>query len=136
MCKIVDGRVESRKVFENEMAVVVLDKFPVAKGHCLIIPKEHHEKIQSISPDTSYAMMDMVRKLSTVLETALEVEGTLTAIHNGKTAGQEIAHSHIHVIPRSEQDGAGPVHDMFNARPSLSVDEMDYVLREIKKVQA
>ena len=55
------------------------------------------------------------------------------AIHNGKEAGQEIPHVHIHVIPRESGDGAGPVHSMFKNKPNVTNLDMSSIVEEIKK---
>ena len=44
---------------------------------------------------------------------------TLVAVHNGRAAGQEIPHVHVHLIPRSKDDSAGPIHSMFNSTLKL-----------------
>ena len=57
---------------------------------------------------------------------------TLVAIHNGKDAGQEIPHVHVHLVPRSEGDSAGPIHSMFNSTVPLSDSEMDELYERLK----
>lgn len=56
---------------------------------------------------------------------------TLVAIHNGKDAGQEIPHVHVHLVPRSENDSAGPIHSMFTP-VNLSESEMDELYNKLK----
>ena len=58
---------------------------------------------------------------------------TLLAIHNGKESGQEIPHVHVHLIPRSQEDSAGPVHSMFEKTPKLSEDEMQSLYAKLKE---
>ena len=57
---------------------------------------------------------------------------TLVALHNGKDSGQEIPHVHIHLIPRSKEDSAGPVHSMFKDRPKLSDEEFNELIEKLK----
>jgi histidine triad (HIT) family protein len=61
------------------------------------------------------------------------VNSSTIAIHNGKEAGQEIPHVHIHIIPREIGDGAGPVHSMFKNKPNVSSFEMSSIVEEITK---
>ena len=56
----------------------------------------------------------------------------LLAIHNGEASGQEIPHVHVHIIPRRKGDSAGPVHSMFKNRPTLSDQEFNELLKQIK----
>ena len=58
---------------------------------------------------------------------------TLLAIHNGRESGQEIPHVHVHLIPRSREDSAGPVHSMFEKTPKLSEDEISNLQEKLKK---
>jgi histidine triad (HIT) family protein len=57
---------------------------------------------------------------------------TLVAIHNGKEAGQEIPHVHVHLVPRSNDDSAGAIHSMFNSTVTLSESEMDELYNKLK----
>ncbi len=57
---------------------------------------------------------------------------TLVAIHNGEQAGQEIPHVHVHLVPRSKDDSAGAIHNMFNSTVNLSESEMDELYDKLK----
>lgn len=133
-CKIVKGQIPARILNQDDLAVAMLDAFPLADGHTLVVPKIHYSKIQDMDRDTSASVFSLVRKISAALEKAVNVNSTTIAIHNGKEAGQEIPHLHVHIIPRTKDDGAGPVHSMFENRPSLNTDQFDLIYRNIKKV--
>jgi histidine triad (HIT) family protein len=57
---------------------------------------------------------------------------TLIAIHNGKDAGQEIPHVHVHLVPRSNDDSAGAIHSMFDSALKLSESELDELYNKLK----
>ena len=133
-CKIINGQIPARILNQDDLAVAMLDAFPLADGHTLVVPKIHYSKIQDMDRDTSASVFSLVRKISAALEKAVNVNSTTIAIHNGKEAGQEIPHLHVHIIPRTKDDGAGPVHSMFENRPSLNTDQFDLIYRNIKKV--
>jgi histidine triad (HIT) family protein len=133
-CKIIKGQIPARILNQDDLAVAMLDAFPLADGHTLVVPKIHYSKIQDMDRDTSASVFSLVRKISAALEKAVNVNSTTIAIHNGKEAGQEIPHLHVHIIPRTKDDGAGPVHSMFENRPSLNTDQFDSIYRNIKKV--
>lgn len=133
-CKIIKGQIPARILNQDDLAVAMLDAFPLADGHTLVVPKIHYSKIQDMDRDTSASVFSLVRKISAALEKAVNVNSTTIAIHNGKEAGQEIPHLHVHIIPRTKDDGAGPVHSMFENRPSLNTDQFDLIYRNIKKV--
>ena len=110
-CKIVSKEIPTKILYEDEYTIAFLDAFPVAKGHTLVIPKQHYAKIQDLPSEINEKLFNTVHKLIPKVDS---LQGsTLVAIHNGKDSGQEIPHVHVHLIPRSKNDSAGPVHSMF-----------------------
>jgi len=59
-------------------------------------------------------------------------DATLMAAHNGKDAGQEVPHVHVHLVPRSADDSAGPIHSMFDSDLTLSSSELDELFDRLK----
>jgi histidine triad (HIT) family protein len=132
-CKIINGCISARIITQNDKAIAFLDAFPLSLGHTLIIPKSHYYKIQDMDKEHLSAVFDLLWKLSTAIEKAVESNASTIAIHNGKDAGQEVPHVHVHIIPRTADDGAGPVHSMFKNRAKISSRELDFTLNNIKK---
>ena len=129
-CKIAKKEIPAKIVTETENSIAFLDAFPLSRGHTLIIPKHHYERVQDIIIDDN---TDLFETLHKVIAKVDKITGsTLLAIHNGKESGQEIPHVHVHLIPRKPGDSAGPVHSMFKNRPKLSEDELDKLCTEIK----
>ena len=129
-CKIAKKEIPVKIVTETENSIAFLDAFPLSRGHTLIIPKHHYERVQDITVDDN---TDLFETLHKVIAKVDKITGsTLLAIHNGKESGQEIPHVHVHLIPRKPGDSAGPVHSMFKNRPKLSEDELDKLCTEIK----
>jgi histidine triad (HIT) family protein len=129
-CKIVKGQIKARIIMETKNTLAFLDAFPVSKGHTLVIPKKHYEKIQNMSSEDNKDVFDTVHKIISKIDSL--TGATLVAVHNGREAGQEIPHVHIHLIPRSADDSASAVHSMFTNRPSLSDSEFDQLLEKLK----
>jgi histidine triad (HIT) family protein len=113
---------------QNSKAMAFLDAFPLALGHTLVVPKKHSQKIQDMQAAEAQAVFEIVYKIAEKVEVANDASASLVAIHNGRDAGQEISHVHVHIVPRKPGDGAGPVHSMFEDRPKLSAQEMDAIL--------
>jgi histidine triad (HIT) family protein len=132
-CKIANGSICANIIDQNNRAIAFLDAFPLSAGHTLIIPKSHYSKVQDMNKEDSSDVFNLLWKLSGVVEKAAGVNASTIAIHNGKAAGQEVPHVHIHVIPRTTGDGAGPVHSMFKKRPDTSSEELNLILEKIKK---
>ncbi len=129
-CKIVSGQIKARIVLETKNSIAFLDAFPLAKGHTLVIPKKHYEKIQQMPMPDNSDLFETVNKVVAKVDTV--TGATLVAIHNGRDAGQEVPHVHVHLIPRSPDDSASAVHGMFTKRPSISDSEFDQILSKLK----
>ena len=131
-CKIAKKEIPSKIITETNKSIAFLDVFPLSRGHTLVIPKRHYEKIQDM------ADMDNIDLFNTVHKVISKVDkltgATLLAVHNGKDSGQEIPHVHVHLIPRELSDQAGPVHNMFKDRPKLSDKELDELCTKIKNM--
>jgi histidine triad (HIT) family protein len=133
-CKIVNDSTSARLIDQNDKAIAFLDAFPLSAGHTLIVPKSHYSKVQDMDREYSSDVFNLLWKVSGAVEKAAGVNASTIAIHNGREAGQEVPHVHIHIIPRSLRDGAGPVHSMFKERPKLSPKELDLMLQSIKRI--
>ena len=131
-CKIAKKEIPSKLIMESKSSIAFLDAFPVSRGHTLVIPKKHYEKVQDIGEEDSVDLFNTVRNIITKID---KITGsTLVAVHNGKDSGQEIPHVHVHLIPRELSDHAGPVHSMFKDRPKLSDQELDDLCTKIKNM--
>jgi len=130
-CKIIKKEIPAKIIAETEKSLAFMDAFPLTKGHSLVIPKTHYEKVQDISSEDNADLFETVRR--TIGKVDKITNATLVAIHNGKESGQEIPHVHIHLIPRSPQDSAGPVHGMFHKAEKLSESEINELYNKLKE---
>jgi histidine triad (HIT) family protein len=130
-CKIIAREIPARVLMQNEKAMALLDAFPLAPGHSLVIPKLHYAKVQQMSQQDALAMFEIVWKLTGAVETGSQVNASTIAIHNGREAGQEVPHVHVHIVPRKKGDGAGAIHSMFKVKPKLSSQEMGSLYEKI-----
>jgi histidine triad (HIT) family protein len=124
-CGIVAGEIPSRTVYENDHAVAFLDANPLAPGHTVVIPREHHRTLQDLPDDAGNAVFGAIRRVTSAVEGAVDADATTVGFNNGEAAGQEVPHVHGHVIPRFEGDGGGPIHAVVGERPDLSDDRLD-----------
>jgi histidine triad (HIT) family protein len=130
-CRIFAGSIPAKVIARNDGALAILDAFPLAPGHTLVISRSHRGKVQQLEKDEAANVFGLVRVVVAAVENATGAPATTVAIHNGKEAGQEIAHVHVHIIPRSSGDGAGPVHSMFRQRPDSGTLDMDSICAKI-----
>jgi len=129
-CKIISGNIPAKILKETTLSISFLDAFPLAKGHVLVIPKTHHQKIQDMSNDENIDLFSLVHEMISKVDS---VSGaTLVAVHNGIDAGQEVPHVHVHLVPRSKDDSAGPIHSMFDSSLNLSESELDDIYNKLK----
>jgi len=118
-CSIVDGEIPSDTVYEDDTVVAFLDANPLARGHTLVIPKAHHERLDDLPGDLATDVFDAVHDLTGRVERAVDAEATTVAVNNGELAGQEVPHVHVHIVPRFADDGGRPIHALIDERPEL-----------------
>ena len=98
-CKIANGEIPSRTVYENDLFRVILDNGPATEGHALVLPKEHYSNLFDIPADVAAQAMITAQKAAVLLKDKLGADGLNLVQNNGETAGQTVHHFHIHVIP-------------------------------------
>ncbi|MCB9362631.1 HIT family protein [Candidatus Woesearchaeota archaeon] len=104
-CKIVKGEIPSKKVYEDDLCVAILDINPVRKGHILVMPKEHYPIMPLLPPQTFSHVFGKAKELCASLRKGLLMTGTTTFVANGYVAGQMASHFMYHIIPREQGDG-------------------------------
>lgn len=107
-CKIISGDAPAYKVFEDGDVTAFLDIFPWAKGHTLVVPKNHSPNIFEIPDDDAAAVMRAVRRIAPALRDTLEADGLNLLQSNGQAAWQTVDHFHVHLIPRWAADSLVP----------------------------
>ena len=126
-CSIVDGEFPGRIVHETDDAIAFLDANPLVRGHTLVIPKAHHERLDDVPAEAATGLYGALHEVVPAVEEAVDAPATTVAFNNGEEAGQEVPHVHAHVVPRFDGDGGGPIHAMFGSRPDLSDTELDEI---------
>lgn len=123
-CKIVAGEVPSHTVYESETAYAFLDVNPLARGHTVVVPRDHHERVGDLPDEAAGGLFRAISDVVPAVEAAVDAPASTVAFNNGEEAGQEIPHTHCHVVPRFAGDGAGAVHSLFATTEDLSEEEM------------
>lgn len=104
-CKIANGEIPSKTLYEDEQFRVILDLGPATKGHALILPKNHFANLYELPDETAGKVMQLAKKMATQMTEKLGCDGFNLVQNNGETAGQTVFHFHLHLIPRYENDG-------------------------------
>lgn len=105
-------------ITESASAFSIYDKFPVSKGHALIIPKKNISSFFDLSYYEQVACLFVLNRTKTILQERFSPSGFNVGINIEKDAGQTIPHSHIHIIPRYKGDIANPSGGIRNIIPS------------------
>ena len=101
-CKIVRKEAPSSVVYEDSDVIAIMDIKPVSQGHTLIIPKHHYEDIFDAPEEQIAIAHEITKQIALAVKKVSKADGISIVQQNGKAAGQEIFHLHIHVIPRFE----------------------------------
>ena len=101
-CKIANGEIPSSTIYEDEDFRVILDLGPAAKGHALILPKEHFKDVCELDAAIAAKVLPLGAKIGAAMMKGLGCAGFNLVQNNGTAAGQTVFHFHMHVIPRYE----------------------------------
>lgn len=118
-CKIIEGNIPSKTIYEDDLVKVFLDINPNTNGHCLIIPKKHIVTIEEMDIELVTHILEVEKKIYRILKEKLNIEG-LTIVQNNDL-GQEVKHYHVHLIPRYQNDNL-EIH--FNQKSLVELDEV------------
>lgn len=105
LCQIVEGKVPSEKIYEDEDLLAVLDINGANPGHVFVIPKDHYTILEQVPDFLVGRLFSIANKVSSSLFETLSIQGTNLFITNGISAGQVAAHFMINIIPRKDNDG-------------------------------
>jgi len=103
--KIIAREIPASIIYEDEQVISFLDINPNNKGHALVVPKKKFVNILDADVDVLAHMMVVAKKIALALTDVVGATGVNLVMNNGKDAGQEVFHAHLHVIPRHENDG-------------------------------
>lgn len=106
-CKIAAGVIPSATLYEDEEFRVILDVGPAAKGHMLVLPKEHYANICEMPQELVARAFTIAKMMAEKMEKVLGCDGINVLQNNHEAAGQTVFHFHIHLIPRTKGDKMG-----------------------------
>ena len=104
-CKIANGEIPSKTIYEDVDFRVILDLGPATKGHALILPKSHAANLYELPENVAAKVLPVAKKVASSMKEKLNCDGLNLVQNNGEVAGQTVMHFHMHVIPRYKEDG-------------------------------
>lgn len=126
--KILRGELPCHKVFEDEKTLVFMDVMPRSRGHCLVIPKNPSRNLLDIAPQDLWAVTDSVQKIAKAAKKALNADGITIQQFNEVAAGQEVFHTHVHILPRYDGVPLG--------RPGIMSDDQEALAEQARAIAA
>jgi len=131
-CLIVEGKLQSHKVYEDEQILAVLDIHPANKGHVIVFPKKHYSVLAQMSGSEIAHIFTVASKLSAIVFDKVGAEGTNILLSAGVVAGQAVPHVLVHIIPRFRDDGLD-----FSWKPKeFSEEELERIRKELVEVSS
>lgn len=104
-CAIVGGTAPGTRVYEDDTVVAFLDIRPIARGHTLVVPRKHAERLEDLDPDDGAAMFRAGHRIARAMARSdLATDGTNLVLNDGRAAFQTVFHPHLHVLPRWKGD--------------------------------
>jgi histidine triad (HIT) family protein len=128
-CKIVHKQAPASIIYEDKFVMVFLDIRPLTMGHALVIPKAHYVDIFEIPQNGLSQVHIIAKKVSFAIEKATDADGISIIQQNGKAAGQDIFHLHIHIVPRFEGQKLPP----FNELREVERAKLDVLAKKIRQ---
>ena len=131
-CKIIKGDIPSFTIYEDNLFKVILDRFPAAPGHALIIPKAHYKDMFELTKEVAEALYPLAQKIAIQIKKALGAEGMNVVQNNGEVAGQSVYHFHLHLVPRKAGDGI-----ILNksSNGDTTLEELEMILKQIQEIK-
>ena len=127
-CKIANDEIPAATIYEDEDFMVSLDLGPAARGHALILPKQHYANIYELDESIAAKAFVLAKKMAAHMTEVLGCEGFNIVQNNGPLAGQTVFHFHIHLIPRYPDDQVG-----LTWKPGeVSAEELDQLVKQLR----
>ena len=115
-CKILNGDIPSKKIYEDEMVIAIMDVNPVVDGHVLVIPKEHKVDFTELDNDLLNHIYGVAKDLTPMLMDKLGASAMTFTVNYGDS--QQVKHFHLHLLP-----------DYGIKKASKSIDEVYEIIK-------
>ena len=137
-CRIAAGESPASVVYDDGEFMAFMDLYPVRPGHLLVIPRRHAVQLHELAPAEQARLFGVAMRLME----AQRANGVVTdasnlLVNDGPSAGQHVAHVHIHLVPRTRGDGVGVMGAFLSrvvhfARRAGRRDRLDAVAARIR----
>lgn len=129
-CKLANGDIPTRTIYEDDTFRVFLDAAPATRGHALIVPKDHYANLYELPDEVAAKAFVLAKKLATHMTEKLGCDGFNLVQNNGEVAGQTVFHFHLHLIPRYLDDAN--MDRFLWEHASFTDEELDEICNTLK----
>ncbi len=126
-CDMIGGKCPYYEIYHDSNIIAILDKYPIDKGHSLVITKKPYEKLTDMSNQEVAELFSKIPKIANAIIKATNADAFSIAQNNGKAAKQIIPHVHVHIIPRYNNTGT-----LWLKRKILNDNEFDELAQKIR----
>ena len=126
-CDMIGGKCPYYEIYHDSNIIAILDKYPIDKGHSLVITKKPYEKLTDMSSQEVAELFSKIPKIANAIIKATNADAFSIAQNNGKAAKQIIPHVHVHIIPRYNDTGT-----LWLKRKILKDNELDELAQKIR----
>ena len=124
---MIRGKRSCHEIYHDSNIMAILDKYPIDKGHSLVITKKPYEKLTDMSSQEVAELFSKIPKIANAIIKATNADAFSIAQNNGKAAKQIIPHVHVHIIPRYNDTGT-----LWLKRKILKDNELDELAQKIR----
>lgn len=129
-CQLVSGKLPSKKIYEDDSVVEILDIYPANPAHVLVLPKEHQTIFTQLSREVTEHLGVVAKRTVNLLLNVIKPDGVNVFIANGPAAGQKAPHFIMHIIPRFQGDGL----NFELAEKEAKTEEIDVLYEKLRKI--
>ena len=115
-CKIINGEIPCKKLYEDDKVIVFMDANPNVDGHSLIVPKRHYNDFTEMDDEIILHMHKVKKEMTKLLMDKLDVKAFTTSMNYGDS--QIVKHVHLHLLPNF----------LVKTKPERSIDEVYEIL--------
>lgn len=126
-CDIIEGKIPSYTIYEDDTVKAFLDISQVTKGHTLVVPKVHYDNFLECDSETMKHVMEVAQTLGKSISLKLNANGMNILSNINEVAGQSVNHFHVHLIPRYDENDACVIE--FKESEDQNLEELINVLK-------
>lgn len=119
-CSVISKIEDAYIVYEDEYVCCFLDKYPITKGHVLVVSKKHYQEFSEVDKNSLSKIIHASQQVAIALEKLLNTDGITIMQNNG--IFKDVEHYHMHVIPRYKNDGFSWI------EPENTVSENEFIM--------